>query len=71
MLADLDDHVAHSSIPSGAPAYAWARRVLLTSLGPTTRPVAAARDRRSMAERIHSESGAHTIVKCRWLWDAG
>ena len=30
-LADLDDHLAHASIPSGAPPYAWARRRLLTS----------------------------------------
>jgi hypothetical protein len=29
-LADLDDHLAHASIPSGAPPYAWARRRLLT-----------------------------------------
>jgi peptidyl-tRNA hydrolase len=25
-LADLDDHLAHTQIPDGAPAYAWARR---------------------------------------------
>jgi hypothetical protein len=29
-LADLDDHLAHASISSGAPPYAWARRRLLT-----------------------------------------
>jgi hypothetical protein len=29
-LADLDDHLAHTSIPSGAPPYAWARWRLLT-----------------------------------------
>jgi hypothetical protein len=40
-LADLDDHLAHASIPSGAPPYAWARRVLLTSLGATARPAPA------------------------------
>jgi hypothetical protein len=25
-LADLDDHLAHGTIPPGAPPYAWARR---------------------------------------------
>jgi hypothetical protein len=25
-LADLDDHLGHTQIPSGAPPYAWARR---------------------------------------------
>ncbi|HEY4095600.1 MAG TPA: hypothetical protein VGM33_08830 [Baekduia sp.] len=25
-LADLDDHLAHGTIPAGAPPYAWARR---------------------------------------------
>ena len=28
-LADLNDHLAHPSIPSGAPPYGWARRLLL------------------------------------------
>jgi hypothetical protein len=32
-LADLDDHLAHLFIPSDAPPYAWARRLLLASLG--------------------------------------
>ena len=40
-LADLNDHLAHTSIPSGAPPYAWARRLLLTGLGPTARPTPA------------------------------
>jgi hypothetical protein len=30
-LADLEDHLAHPSIPAGAPPYAWAREQLLTS----------------------------------------
>ncbi len=30
-LADLEDHLAHGSIPSHAPAYAWAREQLLTA----------------------------------------
>ena len=30
-LADLEDHLAHGSIPSDAPAYAWAREQLLTA----------------------------------------
>jgi hypothetical protein len=30
-LADLDDHLAHTSIPCGAPPYAWARWWLLTA----------------------------------------
>ena len=30
-LADLEDHLAHASIPSDAPPYAWARKRLLTS----------------------------------------
>jgi hypothetical protein len=29
-LADLEDHLAHASIPSDAPPYAWARKRLLT-----------------------------------------
>jgi (p)ppGpp synthase/HD superfamily hydrolase len=28
-LADLEDHLAHSRIPPGAPPYAWARRCVL------------------------------------------
>jgi hypothetical protein len=30
-IADLDDHLAHASIPSDAPPYAWARKHLLTT----------------------------------------
>jgi hypothetical protein len=30
-LADLEDHLAHRSIPSDAPAYAWAREQLLSA----------------------------------------
>jgi hypothetical protein len=30
-LADLDDHLAHASIPSDAPPYAWARKRILTA----------------------------------------
>jgi hypothetical protein len=30
-LADLDDHLAHSTIPADAPPYAWARKQLLTT----------------------------------------
>ena len=30
-LADLDDHLAHRSIPADAPPYAWARELLLTA----------------------------------------
>jgi hypothetical protein len=30
-LADLEDHLAHGSIPSDAPAYAWALEQLLTA----------------------------------------
>ena len=33
-LADLNDHLAHPFMPSDAPPYAWARRLLLASLGP-------------------------------------
>ena len=29
-IADLEDHLAHSSIPPDAPPYAWARKRLLT-----------------------------------------
>jgi hypothetical protein len=29
-LADLEDHLAHASIPAGAPPYAWAREQLLS-----------------------------------------
>ncbi len=31
-LADLNDHLAHSQIPPGAPPYAWARRCVLEHL---------------------------------------
>jgi len=31
-LADLEDHLAHPSIPSDAPPYAWAHEQLLTGL---------------------------------------
>jgi hypothetical protein len=30
-IADLDDHLAHATIPSDAPPYAWARKHLLTT----------------------------------------
>ena len=30
-LADLEDHLAHPSIPTDAPPYAWAREQLLTA----------------------------------------
>jgi hypothetical protein len=30
-IADLEDHLAHSSIPPDAPPYAWARTRLLTA----------------------------------------
>jgi hypothetical protein len=30
-LADLDDHLAHATIPSDAPPYAWAREQLLAT----------------------------------------
>ena len=30
-LADLDDHLAHATIPSDAPPYAWARKRLLAT----------------------------------------
>jgi hypothetical protein len=30
-LADLEDHLAHRSIPADAPPYAWARELLLTA----------------------------------------
>jgi hypothetical protein len=30
-LADLDDHLAHASIPADAPPYAWARRQLVNA----------------------------------------
>jgi hypothetical protein len=30
-LGDLEDHLAHTSIPSDAPPYAWARKQLLTA----------------------------------------
>jgi hypothetical protein len=37
-LADLDDHLAHASIPPDAPPYAWARKHLLaTASGVTCR----------------------------------
>jgi len=32
-LADLNDHLAHPFIPSDAPPYAWARRLLLPAWG--------------------------------------
>ena len=30
-LADLEDHLAHPSIPADAPPYGWARELLLTA----------------------------------------
>lgn len=35
-LADLDDHLAHATIPSDAPPYAWARKHLLASANGVT-----------------------------------
>jgi hypothetical protein len=35
-LADLDDHLAHATIPSDAPPYAWARKHLLATAGGVT-----------------------------------
>jgi hypothetical protein len=40
-LADLEDHLAHVSIPADAPPYAWAREQLLAARG---RPIDAAAD---------------------------
>jgi hypothetical protein len=36
-LADLDDHLAHATIPSDAPPYAWARKHLLATANEATR----------------------------------
>jgi hypothetical protein len=35
-LADLDDHLAHATIPSDAPPYAWARKHLLATANGVT-----------------------------------
>jgi hypothetical protein len=35
-LADLEDHLAHRTIPEDAPPYAWARRQLLAARGGAT-----------------------------------
>jgi hypothetical protein len=35
-LADLDDHLAHATIPLDAPPYAWARNHLLASANGVT-----------------------------------
>jgi hypothetical protein len=35
-LADLGDHLAHATIPSDAPPYAWARKHLLASANDVT-----------------------------------
>jgi hypothetical protein len=32
-LADVEDHLAHATIPADAPPYAWAREQLLTARG--------------------------------------
>ena len=37
-IADLDDHLAHVSIPSDAPPYAWARKRLLTGRDQALQP---------------------------------
>ncbi len=42
-IADLDDHLAHSQIPSGAPPYAWARRWMLEHAGARVLVFSAAR----------------------------
>jgi hypothetical protein len=44
-LADLDDHLAHNPIPSGAPPYAWARECLLQFESDLSKPQADARTR--------------------------
>jgi hypothetical protein len=40
-LADLEDHLAHPSIPASAPPYAWARRQLLGAQNRVVPPLAA------------------------------
>jgi hypothetical protein len=40
-LADLDDHLAHATIPSGAPPYAWAKWRLLTGRDLVVQPAPA------------------------------
>ena len=35
-IADLDDHLAHATIPSDAPPYAWARKHLLATANAVT-----------------------------------
>ena len=52
-LADLEDHLAHGSIPSHAPAYAWAREQLLTARDRAAHaaPGAPSRARPSSAQR--------------------
>ena len=62
-LADVSDHLAHPSIPSDAPPYAWARRMLLTSLGPAAHPAPVARAEQSRGERVGKEEGAQVNVK--------
>jgi hypothetical protein len=37
-LADLDDHLAHATIPPDVPPYAWARKRLLTGMTGRCRP---------------------------------
>ena len=53
-LADLDDHLSHASIPSGAPRYAWAREQLLTGRGLAIQPAPAsgARSRGSATKHV-------------------
>jgi hypothetical protein len=59
-LADLDDHLAHSSIPADAPPYRWAREQLLAagerSLDAAPRTLA--RPRREAARRASAASKA-------------
>ena len=58
-LADLEDHLAHPSIPASAPPYAWARDQLLSAQNEAVRP--AARGQVALADRPVSvpSAGAH------------
>jgi hypothetical protein len=40
-LADLEDHLAHPSIPANAPPYAWARQQLLSAQNRAVQPLTA------------------------------
>jgi hypothetical protein len=55
--ADLEDHLAHPSIPSDAPPYAWARKLLAErERTAQTAPATPAPARRPRAKRRTSES---------------